>query len=250
MFDIEKYKIAKTKWESLIKSSHNWDTNEGFISDGLVSPKDYNNSIVKIVYFLGESYGYDKSGVTHIETQLLNNIFGVGHPKRQTSNKIALLTWLITNTISNQKIFERKDINKLLTMRYFRKLDNINNALANIGWVNVKKASKHIKNWGNDATRQNYDEIYSHAKRNKDVIQMQIEILSPDILILCGDPVADSLLHMNLLGEGIHKIHRNTVCKNDKGQIIIKISHPGTIKGWGYDGIYEKYRMIIDTIQV
>lgn len=248
MFDLQNYKNTKKIVIDMIKSIHKWDSSEGFIADGLISPEDYENCSIKIAVILGESYGYDECGVTYIETQPDEDLLGIGNPKRQTSKKVPSLLWMLYKSFSENKLVPWDDIPWL-----FRTNDDntaiLQESLKKAAWINVKKASKHIDNWGDDATRQDYNEIYQNAIKNKDILKIQLDSISPDLIILCSDPVCHSLCDMGLLGNSIDKNNKWNIQVNENGQKILHVNHPSYFKDWGYEGMYKICKIIFESYQ-
>lgn len=246
-FKIENYVKYKQIVIDKIKATHDWENTEGFIADGLISPVNYASSDLKIACFLGESYGYDECGVVDIEDQLSKNVLGVGEPHRQTSTKIPALLWLIYESFNKNEKVKWDDVPYLLRSNSAN-TEMLQNAVSKCAWINVKKASKHIEDWGNDATRQSYDEIYSHARKNEEILKLQIDSIHPDVMIVCSDPVFNSLSDMGLLGVGIKSNMKYKIQKNDSGQLVIQVNHPSYIRDWGYGGIYETFEILYDSI--
>jgi len=247
-FDLEKYKLTRQTVIDSIKASHKWETTEGFIADGLISPETYAKEDFKIICFLGESYGYDECGLVDIESQLVKNILGVGHYRRHTSTKVPVLLWLIYESISRKEKIKWDDFPSLLKSNE-KNTEILQKAISKTAWINVKKASKHINSWGNDATRQSYDEIYKHSRKNEEILRLQIESTRPDLMIVCSDPVFHSLSDMKLLGEGIKRNKKYKIQRNELGQMIIHVSHPSYHRDWGYEGIYEIFQIIYGEIE-
>ncbi len=247
-FNLTDYKNTKQIVVDKIKATHKWDTTEGFIADGLISPEIYDKENFKIICFLGESYGYDECGVVDIETQLDKNILGVGHHRRHTSTKVPILLWLIYESLNRKEKIKWDDFPPLLKSNK-KNTEILQNAISKSAWINVKKASKHIDNWGNDSTIQSYDEVYKHSRKNKNVLKLQIESTKPDLIIVCSDPVFHSLSDMKLLGEGIKRNKKYKIQKNEFGQMVIHVSHPSYFRDWGYKGIYEIFEIIYDEIE-
>lgn len=243
-FDIENYNMTKQIVIDKIKSTYKWETTEGFIADGLISPKIYSNQELKIICLLAESYGYDECLMVDIETQLEDNILGVGVPARKTSTKLSALLWLIYKSIENKKKLTWDDFPFILRGND-ENTELLQDAISKSGWINVKKASKHINKWGNGATRQNYHEIYSHAFKNKEILEYQIKSTCPNLIIVCSNPVFDSLNEMELLGEGI-KNQKFVLQQNRLNQFVIYVTHPGYFKDWGYEGIFKTFNIIYD----
>lgn len=246
-FDIEKYNETKQIVINKIKATHKWETTEGFIADGLIAPEIYSEEKIKIICFLGESYGYDECEIVDIETQLAENILGVGHYRRHTSTKIPILLWLIFESLSRKEKIKWEDFPQLMKSNK-ENTEVLQNSISKSAWINVKKASKHIDSWGGDATRQDYHEIYNHSIRNQEILKLQFESMSPDLIISCSDPVSDSLVDMGLLGENIEKRKKYQIQTNNLGQQIIQVNHPSYHRDWGYEGIYETFEIIYDAI--
>ena len=181
-FNLKEYNSKKEDIISKIKSTHDWESKEGFILDGLISPKTYATQYPKIICLLGETYGYDESGMVDIDTQLSDDILGVGDPKRQTASKLPSLLWLIFESLEHNSKIDKNHIPNLFSCTKDN-TERLQSALSKTAWINVKKASKHIDNWDGGATRQNYNEIYSSTLRNKEILRLQISSLCPDLMI-------------------------------------------------------------------
>lgn len=248
-FRLDEYTTSKAQVVAAIKATHKWETTEGFISDGLISPLDYRDSRPRIAVVLGESYGYDACGYTDIEKQPTEDILGISNPGVKTAKKVPALLWLLYESLASMQVIEWDSIPFL-----FRSTpDNVNllqNALKKAAWINVKKASKHIDEAGHDATRQDYHEIYEHAKRNQAVLAMQISVLAPDLIIACSDPVMHALCDMKLLGDGIERDKKWQVqTTSDMGRVI-HVSHPSYFRDWGYTGIFETAKLILKSFGI
>jgi hypothetical protein len=249
MFRIDEYVISKAQVVAAIKATHKWETTEGFIGDGLISPLDYRDSHPRIAVILGESYGYDACGYTDIEKQPTEDILGVSNPDVKTAKKMPALLWLLYESFVSRKVIEWDNIPFL-----FRSTpDNANllqSALKKAAWINVKKASKHVDESGSDATRQDYQEIYEHARRNQAVLAMQISVLTPDLIIACSDPVMHALCDMKLLGDGIERDKKWQVQTTPEMCRVIHVSHPSYFRDWGYTGIFETAKIILESFQI
>lgn len=242
-FDKEKYKIEKKKVIDLIKQTHDWEKTEGFIADGVINPYVYQDQKIKVLVLLAESYGYNEHGLVEIEDQEDDDILGVGHPNRQTPKKISALLWLLFQSIDIGRELQWQDFPNLLeTNDVNYKMQQ--SVLSRIAYVNVKKASKPISDWGNGATRLDYSEIYNSCVRNQEVLKIQIDSIRPDLIIVCSDPVYEGVYDLSLLGEEIEMNKKYTIQVNEHGQRIIHVSHPGYLQDWSYRGIFETYQII------
>jgi hypothetical protein len=242
-FDKEQYRKSKKYVISLIKASHDWQNMEGFIADGIINPDIYQNQKLKVLVMLGESYGYSQNEMVDIEKQSEDDILGVGHHNRQTTKKVSALLWLLYQSLETDRELTDDDFPYLME-NVEENIAELQAALSRAAWVNVKKASKHIEEFGNGATRQNGMEVYQSALKNKTVLKEQIESISPDLMIVCSIPVFDSLYDLKLLGDGIKRGKKYQVQTNDKNQKIIQVDHPSYYKKWGYNGILDIYKTI------
>src|SRR6186713_758404 len=105
-FDKLKYQQTRQEIINLIKQTHAWETDEGFIADGIICPDIYEKEELKILVILAESYGYSHSQFVDIEEQPDEDILGVGNPDVQTPKKIGALLWLLFNSIENGQEIE------------------------------------------------------------------------------------------------------------------------------------------------
>jgi len=248
-FNKNDYRASKIDVINKIKETHDWQKTEGFIADGIICPEIYEIQKLKILCILGESYGYDECKMVDIEDQLKDNIIGVGDPKRQTSTKIPALLWLILKSHALGRKISWADFPKLLISNKSN-LNELQDTISKIAWVNVKKASRHITNWGNDATRQNENDIYNNAIRNRDILKIQIDSIAPDLMIVCSNPVFNGLYDSDLLGNGIERNKKYQLQTNILGQKVIQVNHPSYYRDWGYEGIYKLYEIIYGGIRV
>lgn len=248
-FNIREYRETRDVVINKIKVIHkNWEENEGFIKDGLICPETYAKEKLKIICILTESYGYSQNKDSiDIEDQVETDVLGVNHHQRQTSKKVPALLWLIYESLKRGNKIPRNDFPKLLRKSEANKL-MLQEALRKSAWINVKKASKHIDNFGGGATKQNYNEIYEHSLKNKEVLKLQIDSTKPDLIIVFGDPSFDSLMKTRLLGEGIKTKRKKQMQINNLGQMVIQVNHPGYFRDWGYDGIYKTFENIYEGI--
>lgn len=81
-------------------------------------------------------------------------------------------------------------------------------------------------------TRQDDGEIYSSAARNKDILQLQISSIAPDLMIVCSDDVFNGLIDNGLLGEGIEfgknwELQKPHLGQSKTGNLGNKYLNPG-----------------------
>ena len=247
-FNKPNYLKTKEVVIDLIKKTHDWENTEGFIADGIICPDIYEKQELKILVILAESYGYNESGAVDIETQLKDDILGVGHPQRQTTKKISSLMWLIykASEIGRKLVFDDMLDSYETNDENFKELQD---SLSRIAWINVKKASRPIDTWGNGATNQNDAEVYGNCIKNKELLKLQIESICPNLIIACGHAVFNGLFDTGLLGDNITRGKKDTVQINNLGQRIIQVNHPSHYATWGYESILKKHEIIYDSFQ-
>lgn len=175
---LDKLKYQQTRQEiiNLIKQTHAWETDDGFIADGIIRPDIYEKEKLKILVILAESDCYSHSKLVDIEEQPDQDIMGVGNPKVQTPKKIAALLWLLFKSIENGKEIEWKDFPNFLEINDYN-YTQLQNALSKIAWINIKNASKNIDDEESNTTRFDYMEIYNEGVRNKKILELQINPL-------------------------------------------------------------------------
>ncbi|MBY0534898.1 MAG: hypothetical protein K2P88_03530 [Chitinophagaceae bacterium] len=242
-FDRLKYKQTRQEIINLIKQTHAWEIDEGFIADGIICPDIYEKEELKILVILAESYGYSHSQIVCIEEQPNEDFMGVGNPKVQTPKKIAALLWLLFKSIEHGQEIEWRDFPEFLQTSD-NNYTELQYALSKIAWINIKKASKIIDDEDNNTTRLDYQEIYNAGTRNKNIIELQIDSIAPDLIIVFSNPVIHCLYDNKILGDGIDRHTKYKIQINSAGQKIIYMNHPSYLADWGYERIYETFRIL------
>lgn len=243
-FKKQDYRKAKEKVVNMIKATHDWKGNEGFIADGIISVEEYEKAPIKILVVLAESYDYNKDKCTDIETQVGGDILGIQNPKVKSTTKIAALAHAIFKSVNEHRKLTRKELDGL-----FRTLDPsvnpiLESSLHKIAWINVKKASRDQKNSG---TKMSYNDIVNSAKRNKEIIELQIKSIAPDLILLCSDAVINGVFDNHILKVDSHRIKFSPI-KSNGNQTIVLTTHPAYARDWSYDGLYNLYLKIYETI--
>ena len=245
-FDKVKYEQSKNKVIELIKQRlPNWESTEGFILDGVICPDIYENEKLKILVILAESYGYDKEKITNIEDQPDDDLLGVKNPKVQSPRKIGTLLWLLFNSLEQGKIIPLDELPNLFTINddNYGKLQN---EISKIAYLNVKKASKNV-GLSRD-TRMDEVEIYNCCKINKEILQLQIDSICPDLIIAFSDPVINGLIDNSILETNVQR-KKYLMQSNSMGQKIMFMRHPSYFRDWTYDEIYETYLILYASLK-
>lgn len=237
-FDKVSYAAVKAEVIELVKASlPDWGTSQGFIADGIFSTEIYSQQSLKILVLLAETYGYGNCNLIDIESQsYINNILTRHISTVPTINKIAKLLWLIFRSVDANKIFLYNE----LPATYNNK-EKLKEALLKVAWVNVKKESGSQR-------RQNYSNVYNHAKKNKEILYKQIESIAPELIIVCSDVVMRSVCDFKILGDGLLANKKNQIQLNTRGQMIIHLSHPSYFRHWSYKYLFKYYQVIYSSL--
>jgi len=245
MFTPSHYASAKQKSIALIKQTHDWEGGEGFIADGAICPAIYAKQEVRVVCLLAESYGYNNCGVTDIETQPTDDILGVGHANRPTAKIVPALMWLVFEALQRGHKLTASEFPTFKTVKK-EYTELLQGAMKRIAWVNVKKASKDSDAEG---TQMNSGDIRAAAKRNSQVLRLQLDSLSPHLIIAFGVSVFEGMLEEGFLGEGIVRQKRWVPQRNTAGQFVLEATHPGYHSDWSYEGILNLHGILFDALR-
>jgi hypothetical protein len=82
-------------------------------------------------------------------------------------------------------------------------------------------------------------EIYNACKRNKELLDIQIQSIQANLVLVFSDPVIHSLYDNKLLG--VDRNSKYIIQTNEKGEMIINLRHPNYLRDWSYDEIYETF---------
>ncbi len=247
-FDINYYNEENKKVIDMIKERLPlWETEEGFIADGLVNPQTYNELDVKIICFLSESYGWQKQGCVDIQKQRRkgggqeardNDIIGLLNSKIKTARFLTSFLYLVYNFFESDEPISKEDfINNHFLTSNIPNNKALQGVLEKTAWINVKKLSE------NKGHSENYDDVYSNALKNKEILKKQIEITRPNIIFVFSNVANDSLCDMGLLG-GIKKDNKGLLQKNEFGQYVMHLDHPSV--WFSYEKIYDNFETFRD----
>jgi len=179
------------------------DKRSNFIQDGIVCPTKYYNNKIKVLYILKEVNG--KKGKWDFLSFLRNG----GHWK--TWNNIVRWQYGFEN-IDGYENNNYNDIEKVYNHK--RK-----NYLQKVAIINLKKEP--------GGSSSNMKEIEQYCEEDKELIQKQIELYEPNIIIGCG--VGYLIKSKNLLKNlSEWKVTSNNVkyAINNKNLIVIRYYHP------------------------
>ena len=234
-FDKSVYQTARSRVIELIKSSHDWEKTEGFIADGIICPDEYERQRLRILCVLAESYGYAEEGVIDIETQLVDDVMGLGNSSVQTPRKLATLLWLLLTSLTSGEKVQWEDLPCLFQVNpdYTSILQT---TLSKVAWINVKKASRA------EGTSMEPEEVYAHALRNREVLRGQLEAIAPHLLIVCGEVPFRALHEAQLLGPEIELGQKWRIQQTEAGPGVLEVTHPSSWRG--YEKLYERFGQI------
>lgn len=145
----------------------------GFSHDGILSINvdDYFDADVRIMFLLKEAplgvYGRIKDG-----GMLIRGI-SVGSDARGNSGVFWKLLGMWTCVIDILQLGEEPDIEE-----FYRDHNDGGYGLFNAAYVNIKK--------GNGCAYSNWGDLKAYARRDRDFLNEQIDMLDPDVIVCCG----------------------------------------------------------------
>jgi len=219
------YRTERDRFIGMIKNSHDWQETEGFIADGVICADEYEKEAVRILCILAESYGYDRCGVTSIESQLTDDVLGLGNSTVQSPRKLSTLLWLLQRSFEQGSKVKWDDMPHLFKSNR-ENVDRLQKTLSKVAWINVKKASQPT------GTKMNPVEVKTHALRNQAILLEQIRAISPHLIIVCGEVVFRALHEMKLLGHEIVLGQKWKLQEVDGGSRVLEVTHPSTWRGY------------------
>ncbi|MGN6638407.1 MAG: hypothetical protein ACTHJ8_05810 [Mucilaginibacter sp.] len=211
----------------------------GFLVDGIICPDKYGKQQVKVLVVLSECYGYEHCNDVYIENQIKDDILGISKSSTQTAKKIPALLWPVFQSLKEKKKILYDDCPYFFLSNDANGRD-LQETLSKIAWINVKKFS-------NDEVSQDDSKIYKSCFDNKELLQLQIDSIAPDLIIVCGNVVINGLRDAKLLGDDLLTT-KNIVQTNKLGQKVIFVNHPSHYGSWGYKSIYALYETIYEEI--
>jgi hypothetical protein len=154
-----------------------------------------------------------------------------------TPRKLATLLWLLLCSFENGvKVTWEEFYNFKLFRVNLENKDKLQKTLAKVAWINVKKASR-----GN-GTKLDVAEFRDHAHRNREILRQQIEVIVPNLIIVCGEDAFRALYDMKLPGLEVEVARKWQIQAVNGGPHVIEVSHPST--WWGYKKLYRHFEYI------
>ena len=167
-----------------------------FCEDGILVQSKWKNSNPKILFLLKETYSHfiDISGP-----------MGPYGTSKTFWRKMKIWTYIITELMNNREpIFEK--------IYEIKELPN-----DSIAYVNIKKNAEKTEN--NGEANSDYSDILSYAKKDKDFLKRQIDLINPDIILCCATIDFAKELYPDLSSIS------NKLFQADR-KLIISYSHP------------------------
>lgn len=216
----------------MIKATHDWEGDEGFIADGVICPEIYAQQSLRILCVLGESWGYEHCGMTPIENQPSKDILGLGNPKAQTPRKLGTFLWLLQKSLQQGHMIEWDEFPSLFTINP-EHTAQLQSTLSKIAWINLKKASRP------NSTRMVNAEVTEHATRNEAIVRKQIQAIKPHLMIIGSSVVFLSMHRMGLLPKGIEVQRVWQLQEPGNAAAALEVTHPAS--WWGYQKLYDRF---------
>ena len=241
-FSAKEYAIRQDLIIEEIKACHRWREDEGFIADGVICPEEFEKQRLRILVVLAESYGYHNSCCVDIREQPYDDLMGLTVATVKTPRRLATVLYLLTSSLERGS---KITIPEWQTMPYLLTVQDdctgiLNDTLARVAWINVKKASS-------PHSHMDPAQVMAHAQRNKDILRHQFQAVAPDLAIICGKEAYSALCHMDLLpagcdGEQLWKLQHGIPFD------VIAVTHPASQQWMGYPGLYDVYTMLFDQL--
>lgn len=238
-FDVDRYSKTNRRVVEMVKATHRWDTDEGFIADGVICPENYAKQPFRIACILAESYGYDECHVTSIELQGERDVLGLTNPKVKAPRNLATLLWLLRSSSRQGRKIEWEEFPSLFTINPGN-TSKLQSALAEVAWINVKKASRR------EGTKMDPEEVRMHAQRNEQVIREQIDVIAPHLLIPCGGTVFRVLKELTILPDEVSSDRKWLVQSVASGPNVLEVTHPRN--WWGYEKLYRNFENVYNQL--
>ena len=238
-FDPVEYRQQIQHCHELIKATHDWEGEEGFIADGVICPEVYAQQPLRILCVLAESYGYEHCGMTPIEHQGEDDLLGLTNSDVKTPRKLATFLWLLQQSLEQGRALTWDEFPNLFGINP-EKTAALQGALSKIAWVNVKKASRA------NGTKMDEAEVAEHATRNEAVLRKQIEAIKPHIIIIGASITFVSMHRLNLLPEGVELARNWQVQQPTNGPTTLEVTHPQS--WWGYQKLYDRFLQVYEAL--
>lgn len=194
-----------------------------FVNDGILNLNIWNNSEIKIMFLLKESYGKFKS--------IRNNALKVREGNGPNFFRNILYWKYAINKVYNTKYDKLNDDNFIGLLERFPEWEK--NSINDIAYFNIKKIL--------GKPSSNYNDIFSFAKKHKSLLKEHIDIINPKF-IFTNSTTYNCYLHIydlkNLTGSKLNRgqkslpkiyLHQN--------RIIILFYHPSYRKS--YKSLYQ-----------
>jgi len=210
------------------------------------------------LFILGEYYDHEKDGMINIESQINKddvhyNFLGINNPRYLHSklNKTipGLLYYLYRHYDPNFKknakgyVEENLELNKTKIPEIFEQAQE---SYSKCGMIDIKKDSASLEN-----NKLTIEKILQAINNYADIINKQIESISPNLIIVGGQIVLIGLQKGGLLPFKLKEKPRKgkpPIVKEFNGKYYIFTSHP--TDWWGHEEKYLIYKTIVDNINL
>jgi hypothetical protein len=255
MFNIDVYEKENAKIiENIKEKLPEWQTCQGFIADGLFDPKTYSEQKIKILFVLAEYYCHDKDKMIDIKSQIKENdrffdflgLKNKKYPNTKTVKTIAGLLYYLYDHYDekSEKVcgYVKQDKELFKTRSKEKYFIQAQKCYSKCGMIDIKKDSATY----NDIkfTKKKAEEA---IRKYSDIIKKQIEIISPNLIIVCGNDIIDALkIIQNIPDELIEypKKNKPPVVKKINDVYYAFVCHPTW--WWNHDWLYMIYKGIVD----
>lgn len=208
----------------------------GFAYDGPIDSKKWfsNNSGIKILVLLKETYGYEDCDICQIMDDQSDRF-----KDSRTNRAISRLAYALlkassmadsnNNFISDENLFELLDPihDGIETVKEI----DLKISYSNIAILEVKKISGQIKSDDND--------IRIHSRENAEFLSNQIRFLNPNIIVCGGQVTWESLTQdMKVFEKGAFASNEKGIYKS-QGVVVYNAYHPSSTMFNRYDILFD-----------
>jgi hypothetical protein len=256
MFNLNAYSESKARVEKMIKAKlPRWETDQGFVLDGLFDPAEYAKQKIKILCILGEYYDHEKDKMIDISAQIKEgnsfyDFLGLRNekfPNTRTAKTVPALLWYL---YSHYDVEVEKDRDRFVPQnaKLFKTVSDekifyeAQKCYRRCGMIDIKKESASMADNQMQGAR-----ILQAAKSNREILIEQIHSIEPDLIIACGDVIVKGLIQEKITG--VDKIPpKNIPVPLEKGRYFVYAEHPRM--WWNHEKLYSLYKTIVQHIKL
>ena len=216
------------EWDNTLQKEYNelWPQMKTFNWDGVVSPEEYFNSEVKVMFLNRETYGDDYNINEAIKNEISEGkiIFGNNPIKTKIKNRLRILSLIDTDF---------HDITDLRLEKLIKEYNenDFRQDMLRVAYCNIKKSDGRPKSYIPD--------LKKCANKNKEILIKQISFFNPSVIV--GGNIVDGVLEEimewgdDLYRAQSHYVNIFTIKICGKDYPFVDICHPAARKNNAVD---------------